>query len=77
MARATGEGPVEALCLSALSPYAGQYTTGVFGCDSWRSGHRGAVDDPDWGEEAMRLYDAEEKAKMMRQNGVKRHISDD
>lgn len=35
IARAIGGGPVEALCLNAVSPHFSKYTTGRMGCEHW------------------------------------------
>lgn len=64
IAQAIGGGPVQALCLAASGPYASKYTTERMTCDSWKSGHHGAVDDPpNYGEETRALYEAEEQGQ--------------
>ncbi len=61
IAQAIGGGPVQAMCLAESGKYAGKYTVHYTRCDSWKSGHYGAVDDPpNYGEETRALYDAEE-----------------
>lgn len=45
-AQAREAGPIEALCLSGVGTKAGKYTTAIMTCESWRSGHHGAVDSP-------------------------------
>jgi hypothetical protein len=60
IAQSIGGRPVEALCLAAGGPHAGKYTAGHVTCDSWKSGHLGAVDDPpDYGEATRAAYEAE------------------
>jgi hypothetical protein len=55
---------VQAMCLSAISPQAGKYTTKRTTCKDWKSGHLGAVDDPpDYGEETRAAYAAEEEGQ--------------
>ena len=62
-AQMIGCGPVQALCLAENGPHARKYTTERMTCDSWKSGHHGAVDDPpNYGEETRALYEAEESA---------------
>jgi len=61
IAQALGARPVEALCLSDAGSKRGQYTIGLATCESFKSGHHGAVDDPpNYGEETRALYAAEE-----------------
>lgn len=63
IARSIG-GPVEALCLAPEGPFKSKYTGGRRTCESWKSGHHGAVDDPpNYGEETRALYDAEEPVR--------------
>jgi hypothetical protein len=65
VAQSIGGAPVEALCLSADGPYKGKYVTGKQTCESWRSGHNGAVDEPpDYGETVRELYEAEERGEL-------------
>ncbi len=45
LARSNG-GPVEAVCLNSDSAKQGHYTSGSATCDSWESGHDGAIDEP-------------------------------
>jgi hypothetical protein len=62
IAQAIGGGPVQAMCLAESGRYAGKYTVYSTRCESWKSGHYGAVDDPpNYGEETRKLY-AEEEA---------------
>ncbi len=64
IAQAIGGGPVEAMCLADAGRFAGKYTSARRTCDSWKSGHFGAVDDPpNYGEETRALY-AEEEASV-------------
>lgn len=61
VARSRGGGSVEALCLAESGKHSGSYTTAFATCDSWKSGHLGAVDDPpNYGEETRAAYAAEE-----------------
>lgn len=60
IARAVGDGPVQALCLGD-GKFAGKYVAGRQTCDAWKSGHLGAVDDPpDYGEAVRAAYAEEE-----------------
>ena len=64
VARAIGGGPIEAMCLADSGPYSSKYTTWRVRCDSWKSGHHGAVDDPpNYGEITRLLYDEEESVQ--------------
>lgn len=61
IAQSIGCGPVQALCLSD-GTLKGKYTTGRQTCESWASGHHGAIDEPpDYGEEVRALYSMEER----------------
>jgi hypothetical protein len=63
VAYADGGGPVKAMCLAVGGPAHGKYVSAGQQCESWKSGHFGAVDDPpNYGEETRALY-AEEEAK--------------
>ena len=62
IARSIGRAPIEAMCLASHGPNAGQYVTGRGTCDAWRSGHYGAIDDPDGGPEICAAYLEEEAA---------------
>lgn len=63
IAQSIGGRPVEAMCLAETGRYAGKYTSARMKCDSWKSGHHGAVDDPpNYGEETRALYADEEGA---------------
>jgi len=46
LAQALDGGPVEAICLNALSPHSGQYTAGIQSCGYWLEATHGAIDDP-------------------------------
>ena len=46
VARSVGGGPVQAMCLSALSPARGQYMGPNRTCTAWESGELGATDQP-------------------------------
>jgi hypothetical protein len=60
IARAWGDNPIEALCLAQSGPFKRQYVTGGRTCESWASGHHGAVDEPpDYGEQVRAMYAAE------------------
>lgn len=58
VARSRGGGPIEAMCLVQNGPFSGKYTVGSQTCPKWKSGHFGAIDDP---EETISLYEDEEK----------------
>ena len=45
IARSRG-GPMEAICLSRLSPHKSAYTTSSQTCNAWASGEIGAIDSP-------------------------------
>lgn len=61
IAQCIGGGPVTAMCLAESGRYAGKYTAAHQRCDSWRSGHFGAVDDPpNYGEVTRAMYDEED-----------------
>lgn len=64
-ARADGGGPVQALCLVGIGTHKGKYTSGRMSCESWKSGHFGAIDEPpDYGEEVRRAYESEELGEL-------------
>jgi hypothetical protein len=46
VAQSIGGGPVQAMCLSALSPARGKYMGPNRTCTNWESGELGAVDQP-------------------------------
>ena len=52
-------GGIVALCLNSKSEFKGKYKLGSASCNQWASGHHGAVDDPEIGEKAVRLYELE------------------
>lgn len=61
-AQSIGCAPIEALCLAPDGLYQGKWVAERTTCDSWKSGHHGAVDGPpDYGRVARERYDAEEK----------------
>ncbi len=63
LAKADGGGPVKAMCLADGGPLSGKYVSARQSCNSWKSGHHGAVDDPpNFGEETRAAYAAEEAA---------------
>jgi hypothetical protein len=65
VAQSIGGGPVTAMCLVDAGRYAGKYTAGAQRCDSWKSGHYGAVDEPpDYGTAARQMYAAEDAARV-------------
>ena len=37
---------LEAVCLNAASPMAGDFVTGRQSCEAWQTGDRGAIDAP-------------------------------
>jgi hypothetical protein len=62
LAQSFGNG-VQAMCLAPDGVASGKYMNAGATCDSWKSGHHGAVDDPpNYGEETRALYQKEERA---------------
>lgn len=53
-------GVIMAMCLS-MGPNAGKYTAKLDVCEAWASGHNGAIDDPEYGDEAIASYEREDK----------------
>lgn len=61
LAQAIDGRPVEAVCLTPAGKLKGKYTSARTTCDSWKSGHFGAVDEPSApGDETWRLYEEED-----------------
>ena len=61
IARASGGGPVQAMCLGAGGPLNGKYTPAYGHCSGWKHDDLGKVDDPpDYGEYERAAYLAEE-----------------
>jgi hypothetical protein len=49
IAKCEGGGPVQAMCLAPVAPgsaHRGHYTPAWVKCESWSSGHLGAIDEP-------------------------------
>lgn len=46
LAMAQGGGPVRAVCLSAMSPMAGQWMAGAQTCKDWETSFYGVIDEP-------------------------------
>lgn len=61
IAQVIGGGPLEALCLSQDSRFAGKYTTARRTREAWKAGPLGAINDPyEDNVEAYKRLDAEE-----------------
>lgn len=52
------DGPVQAMCISGVGENKGKYLSAQNTCDSWESGHDGAIDEP--GSDPLR-YKQQEK----------------
>jgi hypothetical protein len=59
IARSQGDG-VAAMCINSEGSESGKYKFGSDKCESWKSGHYGAVDSPGESSEIIQMYKEEE-----------------
>ena len=59
IAKSEGNGIV-AMCINSGSSEKGKYKFGSDKCESWKSGHYGAVDSPGGSEEIIKMYKEDE-----------------